>query len=147
MLHLIFCQIVTDVLTKSMARIMNTEKSEMLQVGRICIPRSSSNCWDNIISKFSTSQLFDRYDITLNNLHSNQHKANTKRSVIEVAQHWLLYFARMFPVSVSSAPTLYLFLSLRRGFCRSLRKRTNAAAGKYERKVFPRANPPNIQKP
>ncbi|XP_065213017.1 unconventional myosin-XV isoform X2 [Planococcus citri] len=73
-LHLIFCQIVNDVLTKNMARITNNEKSEMLQ-------------------------LLEKYDITVNNMHSNQHKASTKRSVIEVAQHWLLYFARIFPVS------------------------------------------------
>jgi len=46
-------------------------------------------------------QLFERYDITVANLHSNQHKTSTKRSVIETAQHWLLYFARIFPISVS----------------------------------------------
>ena len=50
---------------------------------------------------FVCSQLFERYDITAANLHSNQHKTSTKRSVIETAQHWLLYFARIFPVSVS----------------------------------------------
>lgn len=36
-LHLIFCQIVSDVLTKSIARITNSEKTEMLQVFIITI--------------------------------------------------------------------------------------------------------------
>lgn len=73
-LHLIFCQIVNDVLVRPMARITQEERSDMIQ-------------------------LLDRYGVTPSNMFSNQHKANTKRAVVDLARHWATYFARIFHIS------------------------------------------------
>ncbi|XP_075232051.1 unconventional myosin 10A isoform X3 [Lycorma delicatula] len=73
-LHLVFCQVVTDVLNKQNPRINKDERSEMIQ-------------------------LLERFHVTAANMQSAQHKASTKRAVVDMARHWLTYFSRLFPVS------------------------------------------------
>ncbi|CAH0384305.1 unnamed protein product [Bemisia tabaci] len=73
-LHLIFCQIVQDVLVRPIARISSEERMDMVQ-------------------------LLDQYGVTPSNMYSNQHKANTKRAVLDLARHWATYFARIFYIS------------------------------------------------
>ncbi|KAJ8956705.1 hypothetical protein NQ318_014060 [Aromia moschata] len=73
-LHLIFCQIVGDVygLTPCLRLTQNEKRAGV-----------------NMLSG---------YGITAENYNSS-HRANVKRSVIELARTWPLYFARLFPVS------------------------------------------------
>ncbi|XP_039291022.1 unconventional myosin-XV [Nilaparvata lugens] len=73
-LHLVFCQVVGDVLNKQTPRINKEERTEMIQ-------------------------LLERFHVTAANMHSTQHKASTKRAVVDMARHWLTYFSRMFPVN------------------------------------------------
>lgn len=47
-------------------------------------------------------QLLEKYGVTLTNYQTGQHKANAKRAVVDMARHWLTYFARIFPLTVSS---------------------------------------------
>lgn len=47
-------------------------------------------------------QLLERYGVTITNYQTGQHKANTKRAVVEMARHWQTYFSRIFPLSVST---------------------------------------------
>ncbi|XP_057659116.1 myosin-VIIa [Diorhabda carinulata] len=73
-MHLIFCQVVMDVygLTPCI-RLTQSEK------------RAGIN-------------MLSGYGITADN-YNNNHKANVKRTVIELARTWPLYFSRLFPVS------------------------------------------------
>ncbi|CAG0888186.1 unnamed protein product, partial [Cyprideis torosa] len=79
-LHLIFTQIVQDVLTPipstgaAGGRITRSEQERM-------------------------SHLLDSYGITVDNVASAAHKASIKRHVVEVAREWPFYFARLFPVT------------------------------------------------
>uniref|UniRef100_A0A8D9AYW5 Unconventional myosin-XV n=1 Tax=Cacopsylla melanoneura TaxID=428564 RepID=A0A8D9AYW5_9HEMI len=73
-LHLVFCQIVTDTLTQPSPRISPEERSEMMQ-------------------------LLEQYGVTKSNMHTGQHKASTKRAVLDMARHWLMYFTRIFTIS------------------------------------------------
>lgn len=73
-LHLIYCQVVKDCLTKQTPRISKEERADMVQ-------------------------LLERYGVTLTNYQTGQHKANAKRAVVDMARHWLTYFARLFPLS------------------------------------------------
>ncbi|XP_070579495.1 unconventional myosin-XV-like isoform X12 [Ptychodera flava] len=71
LLHLIFCQVVQDVLGNSCIRISKEEKRRMREV-------------------------LDELGITLNNM---SHKTQTKKQIIEAARQWPCYFCRLFPVS------------------------------------------------
>lgn len=73
-LHLVFCQIVADTLTQPSPRISPEERSEMMQ-------------------------LLEQYGVTMSNMHTGQHKASTKRAVLDMARHWLMYFATIFSIS------------------------------------------------
>ncbi|KAI5728804.1 hypothetical protein M8J77_021338 [Diaphorina citri] len=73
-LHLVFCQIVSDTLTQPSPRISPEERSEMMQ-------------------------LLEQYGVTISNMHTGQHKASTKRAVLDMARHWLMYFSRIFSIS------------------------------------------------
>ncbi|XP_014277405.1 unconventional myosin-XV isoform X2 [Halyomorpha halys] len=73
-LHLIYCQVVKDCLTKQTPRISKEERSDMIQ-------------------------LLERFGVTLTNYQTGQHKANAKRAVVDMARHWLTYFSRLFPLS------------------------------------------------
>lgn len=84
-LHLVFCQVAYDVLATSSIRITKDDRQNMLK-------------------------LLDNYGVTLDNLQSTQHKITIKKNVVDVAKQWPLYFARIFPVSVS------FFLSLSHEF-------------------------------
>lgn len=44
--------------------------------------------------------------MTASNMQTGHHKASTKRSIVELARQWPLYFARIFPVSVRTALVL-----------------------------------------
>ena len=46
-------------------------------------------------------KMLDNYGVTLDNLQSTQHKITIKKNVVDMAKQWPLYFARIFPVSVS----------------------------------------------
>lgn len=73
-LHLIFCQIAADVFgITACLRITQSEKRAGVS-------------------------MLSGYGVTAENLNS-PHRANIKRSVIELARTWPLYFARLFPVS------------------------------------------------
>ncbi|KAG8264185.1 Belongs to the TRAFAC class myosin-kinesin ATPase super [Homalodisca vitripennis] len=73
-LHLLFCQIVNDCLHKQTPRINREERNEMMQ-------------------------LLERFGVTAANYQSDKHKASTKRAVLDMARHWLTYFARIFPIT------------------------------------------------
>lgn len=45
--------------------------------------------------------MLDNYGVTLNNLQSAHHKNTIKKNVVDMAKQWNVYFARIFPVSVS----------------------------------------------
>lgn len=82
-LHLVFCQVAYDVLATSSIRIAKEDRQNMLK-------------------------MLDNYGVTLDNLQSTQHKITIKKNIVDMAKQWPLYFARIFPVSVSSH-----FVSLR----------------------------------
>lgn len=73
-LHLIFCQIAADVF------------------GITACMRITQN------EKRAGVSMLSGYGVTAENLNSS-HRANIKRSVVELARTWPLYFARLFPVS------------------------------------------------
>ncbi|XP_050539166.1 unconventional myosin-XV isoform X10 [Daktulosphaira vitifoliae] len=76
-LHLIFCQVVSDMFNKFHSvhgRISVDEREEMLD-------------------------LLDRFGVTASNMQTGHHKTSTKRSIVELARSWPLYFARIFTVS------------------------------------------------
>uniref|UniRef100_A0A0K8SUT5 Unconventional myosin-XV n=1 Tax=Lygus hesperus TaxID=30085 RepID=A0A0K8SUT5_LYGHE len=73
-LHLVYCQVVKDTLTKQNPRISKDERQDMMQ-------------------------LLERYGVTITNYQTGQHKANTKRAVVDMARHWQTYFSRIFPLS------------------------------------------------
>ena len=75
-LHLVFCQVAYDVLATSNIRIFKEDRQNMIK-------------------------LLDNYGVTLENLQSTQHKITIKKNVVDIAKQWPLYFARIFPVSVS----------------------------------------------
>lgn len=81
-LHLVFCQVVYDVLATSSIRITKEDRQNMLK-------------------------MLDNYGVTLDNLQSTQHKITIKKNIVDMAKQWPLYFARIFPVSVNSF--LYFF--------------------------------------
>ncbi|XP_018350693.1 PREDICTED: unconventional myosin-XV isoform X2 [Trachymyrmex septentrionalis] len=74
-LHLVFCQVVYDVLATSNIRITKEDRQNMLK-------------------------MLDNYGVTLDNLQSTQHKITIKKNVVDMAKQWPLYFARIFPVSI-----------------------------------------------
>ncbi|XP_018045562.1 PREDICTED: unconventional myosin-XV isoform X2 [Atta colombica] len=74
-LHLVFCQVVYDVLATSSIRITKEDRQNMLK-------------------------MLDNYGVTLDNLQSTQHKITIKKNVVDMAKQWPLYFARIFPVSI-----------------------------------------------
>ncbi|XP_018402219.1 PREDICTED: unconventional myosin-XV [Cyphomyrmex costatus] len=74
-LHLVFCQVVYDVLATSSIRITKEDRQNMLK-------------------------MLDNYGITLDNLQSTQHKITIKKNIVDMAKQWPLYFARIFPVSI-----------------------------------------------
>jgi myosin-15 len=82
-LHLVFCQVAYDVLATSNIRISKDDRQSMLK-------------------------LLDNYGVTLDNLQSTQHKITIKKNVVDMAKQWPLYFARIFPVSVSNFNILCL---------------------------------------
>lgn len=75
-LHMVFCQVAYDVLATSSIRITKDDRQNMLK-------------------------LLDSYGVTLDNLQSTQHKITIKKNIVDMAKQWPLYFARIFPVSVS----------------------------------------------
>lgn len=75
-LHLVFCQVAYDVLATSSIRIAKEDRQNMLK-------------------------MLDNYGVTLDNLQSTQHKITIKKNIVDMAKQWPLYFARIFPVSVS----------------------------------------------
>lgn len=75
-LHLVFCQVAYDVLATSSIRINKEDRQSMIK-------------------------MLDNYGITLDNLQSTQHKITIKKNVVDMAKQWPIYFARIFPVSVS----------------------------------------------
>ncbi|KAG5317858.1 MYO15 protein, partial [Pseudoatta argentina] len=74
-LHLVFCQVIYDVLATSSIRITKEDRQNMLK-------------------------MLDNYGVTLDNLQSTQHKITIKKNVVDMAKQWPLYFARIFPVSI-----------------------------------------------
>lgn len=86
-LHLVFCQVAYDVLATSSIRITKEDRQNMLK-------------------------LLDNYGVTLDNLQSTQHKITIKKNVVDVAKQWPLYFARIFPVSVSLIATLFSWIKI-----------------------------------
>ncbi|XP_018313717.1 unconventional myosin-XV isoform X2 [Mycetomoellerius zeteki] len=74
-LHLVFCQVVYDVLATSSIKITKEDRQNMLK-------------------------MLDNYGVTLDNLQSTQHKITIKKNVVDMAKQWPLYFARIFPVSI-----------------------------------------------
>lgn len=83
-LHLVFCQVAYDVLATSSIRINKEDRQNMLK-------------------------MLDNYGITLDNLQSTQHKITIKKNVVDMAKQWPIYFARIFPVSVSDSHLLRVF--------------------------------------
>lgn len=75
-LHLVFCQVAYDVLATSNIRIAKEDRQHMIK-------------------------LLDSYGVTLDNLQSTHHKITIKKNVVDIAKQWPLYFARIFPVSVT----------------------------------------------
>ncbi|BES99216.1 MyTH4 domain [Nesidiocoris tenuis] len=73
-LHLVYCQVVKDTLTKQNPRISKDERADMIQ-------------------------LLEKYGVSITNYQTGQHKANTKRAVVDMARHWQTYFSRVFPLS------------------------------------------------
>lgn len=106
-LHLIFCQIVGDMFNKFHsvhARISADEREEMLDVSK-----KKKKKQNKMPSKTQwLFQLLDRFGVTASNMQTGHHKASTKRSIVELARQWPLYFARIFPVSVSISRVLIL---------------------------------------
>lgn len=96
-LHLVFCQVVQDVLSLSCIRISREERNKM-------------------------RKLLDSYGITLSNLHSPHHKVTIKKNIIDMAKDWPTYFARIFPITVRLEPfwfkLYYNFNLVRRGVTR-----------------------------
>jgi myosin-15 len=45
--------------------------------------------------------MLENYGITPENATNGHHKITLKRNVVEMAKEWPLYFARLYPVSVS----------------------------------------------
>lgn len=82
-LHLIFCQVAADIF------------------GITACMRISQN------EKRAGMTMLTGYGVSADNLNS-PHRANIKRSVIELARTWPLYFARLFPVS-GAAQVYYRF--------------------------------------
>ncbi|XP_011310328.1 unconventional myosin-XV [Fopius arisanus] len=74
-LHLVFCQIVYDVLATSSIKITKEERQNMIK-------------------------LLHNYGVTLENLQSTHHKITIKKNVVDIAKQWSLYFSRIFPVSI-----------------------------------------------
>ncbi|XP_060860512.1 unconventional myosin-XV isoform X5 [Metopolophium dirhodum] len=102
-LHLIFCQIVGDMFNKFHsvhARISADEREEMLD-------------------------LLDRFGVTASNMQTGHHKASTKRSIVELARQWPLYFSRIFPVSCGYQHRDVEYLSIAHGGLHLLRKEEN----------------------
>lgn len=83
-LHMIFCQIAGDVF------------------GITACMRITSN------EKRAGVSMLSGYGVTAENLNS-PHRANIKRSVIELARTWPLYFARLFPVSGAAQVSIFFF--------------------------------------
>lgn len=81
-LHLVFCQVAYDVLATSNIRISKEDRQAMLK-------------------------MLDSYGITLDNLQSTQHKITIKKNIVDMAKQWPIYFARIFPVSVSFSFVYY----------------------------------------
>lgn len=74
-LNLIFCQIVRDAFSKHLIRLSSQDREELI------------------------AQL-QNYGISIENLHSGNHKLNVQRSVIDFAKDQLpTYFCRLYPVS------------------------------------------------
>ncbi|XP_014248612.2 unconventional myosin-XV isoform X2 [Cimex lectularius] len=73
-LHLVYCQVVKDSLTKQTPRISKDERADMVQ-------------------------LLEHFGVTITNYQTGQHKANTKRAVVDMARRWQIYFSRIFPLS------------------------------------------------
>lgn len=74
-LHMVFCQIVYDVLATSNIRISKDDAQNMIK-------------------------LLDNYGVTLENLQSTQHKITIKKNIIDMAKQWPLYFSRIFTISI-----------------------------------------------
>lgn len=55
-------------------------------------------------------QMLDNRGITPNNTFSPHHKNSVKREIIELAKTWPLYFAAIFPVTVSSTDSLCIIV-------------------------------------
>lgn len=72
--HLVFCQVAADVYG-----------------GTTCVRLTQSE-------RRAGVNMLSGYGVTAENL-NGPHRANIKRSVIELARTWPLYFARLFPVS------------------------------------------------
>ena len=83
-LHLMFCQIVSDV------------------YGITACIRLGQN------EKRAGINMLSSYGITAENLNS-PHRANIKRSVVELAKTWPLYFSRLFTVSGAAQVIVHLF--------------------------------------
>nr|CAD7453150.1 unnamed protein product [Timema tahoe] len=73
-LHLVFCQVVQDVLSGPCVRINREHRAKM-------------------------KKLLDSYGVTLNNVHSAQQKTTIKKNVVDLAKDWPTYFSRIFAVS------------------------------------------------
>lgn len=93
-MHLIFCQIVADVYGITPCLRLNQNE------------------------KRAGVSMLSGYGVTTENF-NNSHRANVKRSIIELARTWLLYFTRLFTVS-GAAQVCFVLLMLPLFFCRYL---------------------------
>jgi myosin-15 len=58
--------------------------------------------------------MLENYGISPENATNGHHKITLKRNVVEMAKEWPLYFARLYPVSVSVLYPYFLFTSIAR---------------------------------
>ncbi|XP_063236075.1 unconventional myosin-XV [Bacillus rossius redtenbacheri] len=100
-LHLVFCQVVRDVLAGPCLRIGRDQRANM-------------------------KKLLDSYGVSLNNLLSSPQKVTIKKNVVDLAKDWPVYFARIFPVSGGHQHPAVQMLAVSHSGVRLLRRETSS---------------------
>ncbi|KAL0278610.1 UNVERIFIED_CONTAM: hypothetical protein PYX00_000382 [Menopon gallinae] len=96
-IHLIFCQIVKDVLASNSIRITREQRASM-------------------------KKLLDGYGITMSTMSSQSIKQTVKKNVVELAKEWGTYFCRLYPVSGGQTNRVVQYLGVSHSGIRLIRR-------------------------
>lgn len=108
-LDLLFAQVVMDVFATSCLRIRKEDKVKMKSMlGGCQLLYCSMSVGDTLLPCFS---FIEGYGISPRNVLS-EHKQQTKQIIVDVARDWPFYFARLYPVNVSSCTSFYTNIPL-----------------------------------